>query len=202
MLYGILLAIFVLIFIYSVYYQTRCLIIKINNDVINSKKANSITIAQSVLKNNNTNIYLVKTNNSRRSHYDIKRNAIRLDDRDYDSNYISCISNSIALAINAVITNKGNRFIFLLFYYISKISIVLCLICIYLYDLVFLTFSMIFLLGTMIFKYINLKKEIEILNIEIDNIKKEYKINDEDIIKVYNSTATILYNELSFNLLK
>jgi Zn-dependent membrane protease YugP len=186
---------------YSVYYQIRCLIIANTKEEI-GKKVNSITVSQSVLKNNNTNIYIVKTNNSRRSHYDIRRNAIRLDDRDYDSNNISSISNSISLAVNAVVINKENRFTYLLANYINKISIVSCVICIYLGDMVFLVFSMIFFIVCLIFKYVKLKKEIEILNNDIDIIKKEYKINDKDIEKLYNYSVIILYNGLSFNLLK
>ena len=202
MFYGVLVVIFLLLFVYSLYYQFRYLLILNNKEEVNSKKTNSITIAQSILKNNKTNIYLVKTNNNRRSHYDIKRNAIRLDDRDYDSNTVSSIANSMALAIDAVVTNSGNRFIFLLVKYINKIAVLLCCICIYLLDGVFLTFGMIFLLACLVFKYINLKKSIDIINNDIDIIKKEYKINDKDIEKIYSYTVIILYNNLSFNLLK
>ena len=200
MLFNVLLIIFILVFIYSIIYQFRCLLIYNNKRILN-KKINSITISQLLLKNNNTNIYLVKTNNSRRSHYDIKRNAIRLDDRDYDSNNISSISNSIALSINAICINKGNRFYYLLVKYINKISIILCVICIYLHDIVFLTFSMTLFLICLIFKYNKLNNEMNILNKEIDNIKKEYKINEKDIKELYNYISIILYNELSFNLL-
>ena len=42
---------------------------------------------------------------------------------------------------------------------------------------------------------------MDILNKEIDNIKKEYKIRYTDIEKLYNYVSIILYNELSFNLL-
>ena len=200
MLFNVLLIIFILVFIYSIIYQFRCLFIYNNKRILN-KKINSITISQLLLKNNNTNIYLVKTNNSRRSHYDIKRNAIRLDDRDYDSNNISSISNSIALSINAICINKGNRFYYLLVKYINKISIILCVICIYLHDIVFLTFSMTLFLICLIFKYNKLNNEMNILNKEIDNIKKEYKISEKDIKELYNYISIILYNELSFNLL-
>ena len=200
MLFNVLLIIFILVFIYSIIYQFRCLLIYNNKRILN-KKINSITISQLLLKNNNTNIYLVKTNNSRRSHYDIKRNAIRLDDRDYDSNNISSISNSIALSINAICINKGNRFYYLLVKYINKISIILCVICIYLHDIVFLTFSMTLFLICLIFKYNKLNNEMNILNKEIDNMKKEYKINEKDIKELYNYISIILYNELSFNLL-
>ena len=200
MLFNVLLIIFILVFIYSIIYQFRCLLIYNNKRILN-KKINSITISQLLLKNNNTNIYLVKTNNSRRSHYDIKRNAIRLDDRDYDSNNISSISNSIALSINAICINKENRFYYLLVKYINKISIILCVICIYLHDIVFLTFSITIFLICLIFKYNKLNNEMNILNKEIDNIKKEYKINEKDIKELYNYISIILYNELSFNLL-
>lgn len=200
MLYNIFLIVFILVFIYSIIYQTRCLLIYQDKELLD-KKNNSITISQFLLKMNKTNIYLVKTNNSRRSHYDIKRNAIRLDDRDYDSNNISSISNSLSLAINAICINKGNRFYYLLAKYVNKISIILCIICIYLYDIVFLTFSMIIFIICLIFKYNKLKKEMDILNKEIDNIKKEYKLSDKDIEKLYNYVSIILYNELSFNLL-
>ena len=151
MLYNIFLIVFILVFIYSIIYQTRCLLIYQDKELLD-KKNNYITISQFLLKMNKTNIYLVKTNNSRRSHYDIKRNAIRLDDRDYDSNNISSISNSLSLAINAICINKGNRFYYLLAKYVNKISIILCIICIYLYDIVFLTFSMIIFIICLTFK--------------------------------------------------
>ena len=201
MLFVILILIFLLAFLYSVIYQIRCFIIRQKKDEL-GKKVNSIIVGQYVLKNNNTNIYLVKTNNNKRSHYDVKRNAIRLDDIDYDSNTFFSVANSIALAINAVSINKGNRFYFLLANYINKIAIVICIVCIYLHDLTFLMLGMIFFLGCLFFKYNNLKKEMDILNTEIDNIKKEYKINDKDIEKIYNYTSVILYNELSFNIFK
>ena len=201
-MYLIFSIVFYLFILYSIIYQvlsitmlSKCRKIKMDN------KITGLQVAQSLLKNNNINIYVVKT--EKRSHYDPKRNVIRLDNDDYNNNSLGAVINSIYLALSAInINNYKNRFMFILAGYGYTISSAVCLLGLLFRDINVMAIGLIFMIIILIFKYQQSSKEVDIYNDSIDKIKKEYKLKDEDIEIISKKARLLINNELSINMFK
>lgn len=201
-MYLIFSIVFYLFILYSIIYQvlsiimlSKCRKIKMDN------KITGLQVAQSLLKNNNINIYVVKT--EKRSHYDPKRNVIRLDNDDYNNNSLGAVINSIYLALNAInINNYKNRFMFILAGYGYTISSAVCLLGLLFRDIDAMAIGLVFMIIILIFKYQQSSKEVDIYNDSIDKIKKEYKLKDEDIEIISKKARLLINNELSINMFK
>ncbi len=202
-MFNIEIIIFLLLLLYSLFYQVYIFILEIKNNKHSLNKTTSLTIIQNELKRSNVNIYTVKSSNNKRSYFDIRRNTIKLDDRDYDSNSLTSISRSFHMALDAIVINKTNSRVYSLLYkYLNKLFVLLFLVGIYFNAIDVMTVSLLGIIGILVFKFIEYVKKLNILNEDIDKIKKENKLSDIDTSKLYKMIVMYLYNDLSFNFFK
>lgn len=198
--------IYLVIVIYSLVYQIRVFLIYKQDKKIKLKDASGLYVAKDVLnKHDLGTLYTTKIKGKYSDHYDIERNVIRLSEEIYDESNLSSLSISFYQAIKAITFNnlkkrKEEKIKFLIMDYVNKISFVVFIIGAASKALDVMTLSLLLLITVIIIKYTYIGKESDMIEKNIDYVKKEYKIKNNNINKLEKNINTLLYNELSLHI--
>lgn len=196
----------VLIIIYSVIYQTRVILKYKANKKIELKDASGLFVAKDILnKNDYGTLYVTKINGKYNDHYDIERNVIRLSEEVYDESNIGSLVVGFYESINAIYYNKNkkrkeDKIKRLILDWSNKISFLLFILGVSSKAFDVMSLSLVIMIVVIVIKYNIVTKKSELLEENINYLKKEYKLKQKDIVIIENSINILLFNELSLHL--
>jgi len=200
--------IFLLIIIYSLFYQIREAILYYQNQKKKtSPDTSGLDVAKDLLKNGKLNtLYVTKLNQSYKDHYDIRRNVIRLSKDVYGEanlNSIAVASFQVtkAIYINDINNRKKSLLLEQLTDYINKVCFVLFILATTMQDLSLMLLSLGMLLAVIIYKVSQFNTKIDIINKNINYIKKNYSLREQEIDLIEKQSKVMLLNYLSLHLI-
>jgi len=199
--------IYLLIIIYSIFYQFKVIILYNKNKKVVLNDASGLFVAKDILnKNGLGTLYVTKINGKYNDHYDIERNVIRLSEEVYQESNLASMVIGIYQSINALCSNdrkksKEMKMKNTIIDYSNKISFILFILGISSKALDVMTLCLLIMIINIVAKYIIMNKKIEKFNENIKYIKKEYKIKQDNLNKIENNIKALFYNELSLHIL-
>jgi len=199
--------IYLLIIIYSIFYQFKVIILYNKNKKVVLNDASGLFVAKDILnKNGLGTLYVTKINGKYNDHYDIERNVIRLSEEVYQESNLASMVIGIYQSINALCFNdrkksKEMKMKNTIIDYSNKISFILFILGISSKALDVMTLCLLIMIINIVAKYIIMNKKIEKFNENIKYIKKEYKIKQDNLNKIENNIKALFYNELSLHIL-
>lgn len=196
----------VLIILYSLIYQIRVVLKYNSNKKITLKDASGLFVAKDILnKNDYGTLYVTKVNGKYNDHYDIERNVIRLSEEVYDESNMGSLVVGLYQALNAIFYNKKkkrkeDKIKRLVLDWSNKISFVLFVLGVSSKAFDVMSLSLLVMFIIIVIKYNILTKKIELIEENINYLKKEYKLKQKDIELIENNIKLLLFNELSLHI--
>ena len=196
---------YLLIILYSLFYQLYVITIYRLNKKIKIKDATGLYIAKDILnKNNLGSLYVTKISGKYNDHYDIERNVIRLSEEVYEKDTLASVSVGFYEAIKAIATDKDKRkeekIRITILDWLNKIFFILFILGASSKALDVMTLSLIVMAVVLIMRYNNILKKSEYIEENINYIKKEYKLKKDVVNKLKKNIHILLYNELSLHI--
>ena len=191
---------------YSLIYQIR-VIIKYNaNKKINLNDASGLFVAKDILnKNDYGTLYVTKINGKYNDHYDIERNVIRLSEEVYEESNMGSLTIGFYVAINAIFYSKNkkrkeDKVKRLILDWANKVSFVLFILGVSSKAFDVMSLSLLVMIVVIIVKYNTINKKSELVEENINYLKKEYKIKQKDIEIIESTINLLLLNEISLHI--
>ena len=196
---------YLLIILYSLFYQLYVITIYRLNKKIKIKDATGLYVAKDILnKNNLGSLYVTKISGKYNDHYDIERNVIRLSEEVYEKDTLASVSVGFYEAIKAIATDKDKRkeekIRITILDWLNKIFFILFILGASSKALDVMTLSLIVMAVVLIMRYNNILKKSEYIEENINYIKKEYKLKKNVVNKLKKNIHILLYNELSLHI--
>ena len=196
---------YLLIILYSLFYQLYVITIYRLNKKIKIKDTTGLYVAKDILnKNNLGSLYVTKISGKYNDHYDIERNVIRLSEEVYEKDTLASVSVGFYEAIKAIATDKDKRkeekIRITILDWLNKIFFILFILGASSKALDVMTLSLIVMAVVLIMRYNNILKKSEYIEENINYIKKEYKLKKNVVNKLKKNIHILLYNELSLHI--
>lgn len=194
------------IIIYSLFYQLRVVITYNKNKKITFKDGSGLFVSKDILnKNDLDTLYVTKINGKYNDHYDIERNVIRLSEEVYDKSNLSSMAISFYHSLTAIYynkrkTKKEDKMKALIIDWANKVAFVLFILGAASKAIDVMTLSLIVMGVVIVIKYNNINNKIELLEDNINYLKKEYKLKKDNLVKLENNIKLLMYNELSLHI--
>ncbi len=196
---------YLLIILYSLFYQLYVIVLAKKNSHIEIKDGSGLFVSKDVLNENKLGtLYVTKTNGKWNDHYDIGRNVIRLSKDVYDEENLSSMAISLYQVVKAVSIDKDKRkeekTKMLVVDYANKIFFVLFIIAVSSKALDIMSLSLIVMTIALFMKYNYMTRLSDNLVNNIKYVKKSYKLKEEMVYNLEKQTKAMLYNELSLKI--
>lgn len=199
--------IYVLLVFYSLIYQIKAILMYRKNKKVEIKNASGLYVAKDILNDNKlSTLYITKIDGKHNDHYDIERNVIRLSEEVYNEENLSSLVIGFYQAIKAIYFNdikkkKEEKIKHLIMDYANKAAFVLFIISASSKAIDMMTLCIIIMVIVIIIKYTYINKKIDLFNKNISIVKKEYKLNKENVEEIEKYMKTLINNDLSLHIL-
>ena len=196
----------VLIIMYSLIYQIRVIIKYNTNKKINLNDASGLFVAKDILnKNDYGTLYVTKINGKYNDHYDIERNVIRLSEEVYEESNMGSLTIGFYEVINAIFYSKNkkrkeDKVKRLILDWANKVSFVLFILGVSSKAFDVMSLSLLVMIVVIIVKYNTINKKSELVEENINYLKKEYKLKQKDIEIIESTINLLLLNEISLHI--
>ena len=196
----------VLIIMYSLIYQIRVIIKYNTNKKINLNDASGLFVAKDILnKNDYGTLYVTKIKGKYNDHYDIERNVIRLSEEVYEESNMGSLTIGFYEAINAIFYSKNkkrkeDKVKRLILDWANKVSFVLFILGVSSKAFDVMSLSLLVMIVVIIVKYNTINKKGELVEENINYLKKEYKLKQKDIEIIESTINLLLLNEISLHI--
>ena len=204
---------YLLIILYSLFYQLYVIVLAKKNSHIEIKDGSGLFVSKDVLNENKLGtLYVTKTNGKWNDHYDIGRNVIRLSKDVYDEENLSSMAISLYQVVKAVSIDKEKRKeektkmlvvdyankIFFVLFIIAVSSKALDIMSLSLIDI--MSLSLLVMIIALFMKYNYMTRLSDNIVNNIKYLKKSYKLKEEMVYNLEKQTKAMLYNELSLHI--